>query len=262
MFPTLADDAITLHYQPLARCTGGVAGFEALIRWHHRQRGPVSPEAFIPVSERSGLIAPLSRWALAAACRQAASWNANLVVAVNVSAAQFAEERDLPGLVAGLLAESGLEAERLELELTEAAVVADRSRAISVMRGLRELGVGLALDDFGAHGPALGAIRDFPFSKIKIDGTVVAGIEHSASARSIIRMVIDLAHALGRDVAAEGVETMEQRAFLEAAGCDFAQGYCYGRPRPIETFGGLTGGGLPAPELAAARLAAEMGQRA
>lgn len=242
MLSTLADDSIILHYQPLARCSGGVVGLEALMRWHHQKRGPISPEAFIPVSERSGLIAPLSRWALGVACRQAARWRAPLFVAVNISAKQFAEDDDLPALVDAVLAESGLPPERLELELTEAALESDPGRAAAAMRRLRERGVKLALDDFGIGASSLSSVRDFPFTRIKIDGSVVGGIETSASARSIVRMLIELAHALDRSVTAEGVETTAQLVFLEAAGCDLAQGYLLGRARAIEDLAALTNG--------------------
>lgn len=260
MLSTLADDSIIVHYQPLARCGGGIVGLEALIRWHHQKRGPISPEAFIPVSERSGLIAPLSRWALGVACRQAASWSAPLFVAVNISATHFEQDDDLPAVVDAALEESGLAPERLELELTEAALEADPTRAALTMQRLRDRGVRLALDDFGVGPTSLGSVRDFPFTKVKIDGPVIRGIEQSASARSIIRMVIEVGHALGLTVAAEGVETQAQLAFLEAAACDFAQGYLFGRARAIETLAGITGGAAEAmPEVVDVRRAGASG---
>ncbi len=240
MFSTLAHDSIALHYQPLAECGGGVVGFEALMRWHHQRRGAISPEAFIPIFENSGLMLPLSRWALNQACLEAASWAEPLIVSANLSAVQF-EQEDLPDLVREALERSGLSPERLELEVTGAAMQADPGKSLRALQALRELGIGLALDDFGTERSTPEHARDFPFSKIKIDGSFVAGIESSASARAVIHMVIELGHSRHLTVAAKGVETHSQFGYLQDQGCDLIQGFLIGRPAPASEFGVLTG---------------------
>ncbi len=245
MFSTLGHDSITLHYQPLAQCRGTIVGMEALMRWHHRERGPISPEAFIPIFERSGLIVPLSRWALGEACREAASWANPLTVAVNLSAIQF-DEDDLPALVETVLENSGLAPGRLDLEVSEEALVASPRSAAATLARLRDLGVRVALADFGAGDTGPSYVKEFPFSKIKVAQQLVTAIEDSASARSIIHMVIELGHALGLSVAAHGVETPGQLAFLTREGCDWVQGYLIGRPGPIEGHAAHTGSGAVA----------------
>jgi EAL domain-containing protein (putative c-di-GMP-specific phosphodiesterase class I) len=251
MLSTLEHDEIALHYQPLARRGGHIAGMEALMRWHHRRRGAISPEAFIPIFEDSGIIVPLSQWALGEAAREAATWRAPLTVAVNLSAKQF-EQDDLPALVTNVLARSGLAPERLELEVGEAALSGDRDVRATLTR-LRDLGVGIALADFGAGRTGPSYIREFPFSKVKIARSLVAEVGTSAPARSIVHMIVSLAHALGLSVAAEGVETDAQRTLLEAEGCDWLQGYLIGRPGPIEDHAISTGTNAVAPWVGAAK---------
>ncbi|MBI4924093.1 MAG: EAL domain-containing protein [Devosia nanyangense] len=240
MFSTSNDDFVALHYQPMAARHGRIVGMEALMRWHHRERGPISPEAFIPIFEHSGAIVPLSRWALGQACRDAASWRQPLLVAVDLSSIQIDEE-DLPALVSAELARSGLAPHRLELEVMATALASDARRIAATMTRLRTLGVGLTLADFGAGDAGPTRLRKYPFSKLKIARGLVAGIEASASARSIIHMAVELGHSLGLSVAAEGIETPAQLAFLEDQGCDWMQGYFIGRPAPIEALGELTG---------------------
>lgn len=240
MISTPADDAVALHYQPWQDRDGNVVGLEALMRWHHQERGSISPEAFIPVFEQSGMILPLSRWALMQACSDAVSWTHPLAVAVNLSPLQFVEE-DLPELVASVLAITGLPPSRLELEMTEAALLADSGRARATLTALGDLGVKIALDDFGSGASDPSYLRDFPFSKLKIDTGFVAGIDRSASARWIVRTLIELGHSLDLTVAAEGVETLSQHAYLLEEGCDVMQGFLLGRPASIETFAPLTG---------------------
>lgn len=253
MLSTLEQDEITLHYQPLARRDGSVGGMEALMRWHHRQRGSISPEAFIPIFEDSGIIVPLSRWALAEAARDAATWGQPLRIAVNLSAKQF-EQDDLAKVVEGVLSTAGLAAGRLELEVGEAALVTSARRARRTLEQLRELGVGIALADFGAGRTGPSYLREFPFTKVKLARTLVADAATSAPTRSIIHMVAALAHALGLSVAAEGVETEHQRTLLEAEGCDWLQGYLIGRPRPIWELGRFTGASVAVPGVGATML--------
>jgi EAL domain-containing protein (putative c-di-GMP-specific phosphodiesterase class I) len=244
MLTTFADDSIVLQYQPLASCHGEVAGFEALMRWHHRQRGSISPEAFIPVFESSGLMVPLSRWALRRACLDAVEWEHPLSVSVNVSAVQLRDD-DLPGLVRAVLAETGLPAARLELELSETALLADPDRAGDVLHRLAGLGIVVVLDDFGVAGTSPASVRDFPFAKIKIDGALIGAMDQSPRARSVVKMIIELTHSLDRIVVAEGVETATQLAYLEAEGCDMVQGFLFGHPAPIAEFERLTGSHAP-----------------
>lgn len=213
---------------------------EALMRWHHRERGPISPEAFIPIFEQSAAIVPLSRWALGQACLDAASWLRPLLVAVNLSAIQIDEE-DVPALVSAELTRSGLAPQRLELEVMGAALATDARPIATTMTRLRTLGVGIVLTDFGVGDAGLSCLRSYPFSKLKIARGLVGSIETSASARSIIHMAVELGHSRELCVAAEGVETPAQRAFLEHEGCDWMQGFLIGRPAPIETLGELTG---------------------
>lgn len=245
MFSTTKDDSIALHYQPLTECHGEVVGFEALMRWHHQGRGQISPEAFIPIFEKCGVIIPLSRWALTQACFDAASWTRPLGVAVNVSPMQFRLD-DLPALVRTVLVSTGLDPTRLELEMTEEALVADPDNALNALIGLRDLGIGIALDDFGTRRSSPAHLKDYPFTKIKIDRSFVLNIETSVAARSVVSMVIDLGHSLTLLVAAEGVESAAQLAYLRERGCDLVQGYFTGRPAPIETFASLTGS-IPTP---------------
>ncbi len=243
MFATIGNDAIALHYQPLAGKDGDVAGMEALMRWHHQQRGPISPEAFIPIFEQSGLIVPLSRWALGQACHDAASWARPLQVAVNLSAIQFDKE-NLLDLVRAALGQSGLASERLELEVTDRSLVSSPARTAATMAELRREGVHIALAGFTGDRAALSRLKNFPFSKVKIARELVAQLDTAAPARSVVRMIIELAHSRGLAVAAEGVETPEQQSFLEAEGCDWLQGFLIGRPAPIEALSAMTGGSV------------------
>lgn len=240
MITTEADDKIALHYQPILDFTGRVVGLEALMRWHHRRRGTISPEAFIPVFEQSGLILPLSRWALSEACAEAARWTTKLNVAVNLSPIQFQYD-DIPALVRQALGQTGLAPERLELEITEAAINADPLGALSTLLQLEHMGVHLVLDDFGIGDSKPTLLNDYPFSKVKIDTSFIAKLEISASARRILKMIIEHAHSLDRIVVAEGVETDAQVALLADARCDLMQGFLSGRPAAIESFAALTG---------------------
>lgn len=239
MISTMSDDSMTLHYQPLTDVQGKVVSFESLMRWHHQRRGPISPEAFIPIFENSRLIVPLSRWALRQACLDAVRWKRPLQVSVNLSPFQFIED-DLPELVATVLNETGLAPERLELEITETALAADSARALTALSKLTAQGVRIALDDAGSlFLPVL--LQNYPFSKIKIARDVVSNIEASPSARSIVHMIMLVARSLHVVIAAKGVETGEQLAYLREQGCDLIQGYLVGRPAPIEAFAAVTG---------------------
>jgi EAL domain-containing protein (putative c-di-GMP-specific phosphodiesterase class I) len=253
-------DALELHYQPVADGAGRIVGLEALMRWHHRRRGSISPEAFIPIFERSGLIGPVSRWALARACGDAVAWPRPLQVAVNLSAMQF-DSGDLPDIVGAVLGRSGLAPARLELEVTEAALARDAGGVARTIRRLRALGVAVALADFGTGRSGPSYLKDFAFSRLKLARSLVAELEHSASARSIVHMLIALGHSLGLAVAADAVETPGQLAFLAAEGCDRVQGFLIGRPGPIHLHAALTGrnaSSLPPPPPQAAAPASRL----
>jgi diguanylate cyclase (GGDEF)-like protein len=221
-----------LHYQPLFQLDGRrLIGFEALMRWKHPERGQVSPSQFIPLAEEIGLIGPLGEWVLQTACREAASWAEPVSVAVNISPVQF-RETDLLAAVRSALARSGLPAQRLELEITEGALLENTERVMEVLRGLRSLGVRISMDDFGTGYSSLSYLQRFPFDKVKIDQSFVRGAEHDADCGAIVRAVAALGASLGLQTTAEGVETNAQLNAIHAAGCSEVQGYFTGRPMP------------------------------
>ena len=231
----VARDEMLLHYQPQVRMTGETIGFEALVRWQCPKRGMVSPDAFIPIAEESGLIIPIGEWVLREACREAAAWQQPLSVAVNISPIQF-QHSDLPSLVHSILLETGLAPARLELEVTEGVLINDFSRAVSILRRLKALGIAIALDDFGTGFSSLSYLHSFAFDRIKIDRTFIGDLEHNRHSMAIVRAVIGLGHSLGVPIIAEGVETEIQHALLLQEGCDAMQGYLTGRPQPIADY--------------------------
>lgn len=226
----LARDEFRLAFQIQRSVTTGAAtGYEALIRWEHPENGWVSPQDFIPVAEETGSIVAIGEWALREACRQAMAWDVPHRVAVNLSPVQLCRA-DLIARVTAILAETGLPANRLELEITETAIISDKSTALTALRGLRELGVMIAIDDFGTGYSSLESLNSFPFDKIKIDRSFVMMAERNEQARTIVRAVIALGTNLGMPVLAEGVETESQLALLRSEGCAEAQGYLFGHP--------------------------------
>jgi diguanylate cyclase (GGDEF)-like protein len=231
---------LSLHYQPQVRMDGSAIGFEALVRWNHPIRGVVPPATFIPLAEESGVIIPIGQWILREACREAASWPRPLQIAVNLSPVQF-RHGDLPGLVHSVLLETGLAAGRLELEITEGVLIGDFSRAVSILRRLKALGVRIAMDDFGTGYSSLSYLQSFPFDKIKIDQAFIANLDRNVQSTAIIRAVIGLGHGLSLPVSAEGVETQEQMSFLVRESCDEVQGFLFGRPQPIDAYAELVG---------------------
>jgi diguanylate cyclase (GGDEF)-like protein/PAS domain S-box-containing protein len=235
---------MALHYQPQARIDGEIFGFEALVRWKHPTRGPISPGTFIPLAEESGLIIPLGEWILREACRQAASWPKPMNIAVNLSPVQF-RHGDIAGLVHSVLLETGLAPGRLELEITEGVLIGDYSRALSILRRLKALGVRIAMDDFGTGYSSLSYLQAFPFDKIKIDQAFISNLESNEQSATIVRAVIGLARGFAVPVIAEGVETQAQVSILSREGCDELQGYLIGRPQPIEEYASLVGRPIP-----------------
>ncbi len=231
---------LTLHYQPQARISGEITGFEALVRWRHPVRGIIPPGAFIPLAEETGLIIPMGEWIMREACRQAATWPNQHNIGVNVSPVQF-HHGDLANLLHTILLETGLSPQRLELEITEGVLIRDFNRAVAMLRRIKALGVRIAMDDFGTGYSSLSYLQAFPFDKIKIDRSFISNLESSAQSATIIRAVLGLARGLNLPVLAEGVETKEQLEFLASESCDEVQGYLIGRPRPIEEYAEITG---------------------
>jgi diguanylate cyclase (GGDEF)-like protein len=237
----LARNEFELHYQPLVDLqTGRLNGFEALIRWNHPQRGTVSPTEFIPLAEEIGLITSIGAWVLDQACREAASWPANLSVAVNLSPAQF-KSRTLVLNVVTALGASGLAANRLELEITETVMLQDTERTLATLADLKALGVRISMDDFGTGYSSLSYLRKFPFDKIKIDQSFVRDLSNQPESMAIVRAVAGLGITLGIATTAEGVETLDQLRAVKAEGCTQVQGYLLGRPQPASAIPGLLG---------------------
>jgi EAL domain-containing protein (putative c-di-GMP-specific phosphodiesterase class I) len=198
----------------------------------------VPPVQFIPLAEETGLIVPIGDWVLHAACAAAAQWKVPARVAVNVSPVQF-KCGDVAASVASALAISGLPPHRLELEITESALLNNSAATLDILRGLRQQGVRISMDDFGTGYSSLSYLRSFPFDKIKIDQSFVRDLETSADSAAIVGAIIGLGRGLGMRVTAEGVETAGQLARLRAAGCDEAQGYFFSHPRPGDEVAGV-----------------------
>ena len=235
----LANGEFELFYQPLVDMqTEHVTGFEALIRWHHPERGMVAPLDFIPVAEESGLIVPIGEWALRRACAEAATWPSGVKVAVNLSPIQF-KKRDLLPSVVSALAASGLSPNRLELEITKSVLLQDGDATLAVLDELRELGVRISLDDFGTGYSSLSYLRKFPFDKIKIDQSFIFDMSDHNDSLAIVRAVIAMGSGLGIATTAEGVETLAQFTQLKLEGCTEVQGYLFSPPRPAAELKGL-----------------------
>ena len=233
----LTQQEFTLVYQPQFNLQlNSVTGFEALLRWQSPTRGTVSPLEFIPVAEDTGIINSIGEWVLRTACRQAADWPGGQNISVNVSPIQF-NNPNLVATVLSALAESGLEPRRLELEITESVMLDIGGTALPMLQNLREIGVRVALDDFGIGYSSLGYLRSFPFDRIKIDQSFVRGASSDAVGRAIVRAVAALGQSLGMATVAEGVETDEQMVRVASDGCTDVQGYLISRPIPPEQIG-------------------------
>jgi predicted signal transduction protein with EAL and GGDEF domain len=234
LWQALENDAFTLVYQvQKSVSTGEVTGYEVLLRWVRPGFGPVSPAEFIPVAEECGAINAIGAWVLKTACMEAASWPEPHKIAVNVSGMQLAQV-ELVDLVKMVLFQSGLAPERLELEVTETAIITDKKRALSILRQIRDLGVSIAIDDFGTGYSSLATLRSFPFDKIKLDRSFMSEVEHSEQSKAIVRAILALGRSLSVPVLAEGVETLEQLNVLRMEGCNEAQGFLLGRPAVMD----------------------------
>jgi diguanylate cyclase (GGDEF)-like protein len=226
-------DELEVHYQAQAAVsTGEIVGFEALARWKHPVHGYVSPAEFIPIAEETDLILAVGEWVLRKVCTEAAGWARPYPVAVNLSAIQF-KLANLPELIHQILLETGMPASRLELEVTESALIDDLQRALDMLRRIKALGVSIAMDDFGTGYSSLSTLQAFPFDKLKIDKSFVDKIGPRNQAAVIVTAVLGLGRSLDIPVLAEGVESEHQRLFLDDAFCQQAQGYLFGRPVPV-----------------------------
>ena len=233
----LVNEAFQLYYQPQVDAAGRVSGAEALIRWRDAEGRPVSPAVFIPVAEETGLIVPIGQWVLDAACAQLAAWQARpqtrgLSISVNVSARQF-HQPDFVDQVLACIERHGVDPAGLKLELTESVILGDRDEAVARMAQLKECGLRFALDDFGTGYSSLSYLKRMPLNQLKIDQSFVRDMLDDASSETIVRAILGMSASLALEVVAEGVETVEQAAFLKAQGCTGFQGYLYGRPLPV-----------------------------
>lgn len=229
-----------VYYQPQVQIkTGKIIGAEALLRWHNPEKGLVSPAEFIPMAEEMGLIIPLGEWVLRTACRQMKMWQEagfpQMRVAVNLSRRQF-KQKNLSDRVSRILKETGLEAELLELEITESLVMQNEAAAAVVLKEWQELGIKISIDDFGTGYSSLSYLKDFPFDIIKIDKSFVSNIREDRKTAAITIAILKLAHSLDLKVIAEGVETAEELDFLLEHECDEIQGYLFSPPVPAEEF--------------------------
>jgi diguanylate cyclase (GGDEF)-like protein len=228
----IAEKQFSLAFQPIVCVdTGDIVSLETLIRWRHPTRGFVSPAEFIPVAEEIGLVIPIGRWVLEEACKAAMTWDSPASVAVNFSAVQF-QDKTFPQFLSETLDATGLPAARLELEITETALLDETAETLDMLAHFRTMGVGISLDDFGTGYSSLSQLRTFPFTKIKIDGSFVRDLGRDPSSVAVIRAVSNIGKILGMAVVAECVESEDQLQFLVSAGCSHVQGYLLGRPEP------------------------------
>jgi predicted signal transduction protein with EAL and GGDEF domain len=228
----IIEGGFEVYYQPIVDLQSNrVSGCEALLRWHHPQRGMISPAEFIPVAEETGLINQLGEWVLTTACAEAATWPDNIKIAVNVSPVQFRSDTLALKVVAALAA-SGLSANRLELEITEAVLIRDDDAALAILHQLRVLGVRIALDDFGTGYSSLSYLQRFPFDKIKIDRCFINNIAEPNGALCIVQAVMSIAATRHITTTSEGVETEQQREILRGLGCTEMLGYLFSPAKP------------------------------
>jgi EAL domain-containing protein (putative c-di-GMP-specific phosphodiesterase class I) len=236
----LDDQQLSLHYQAqIDTASGQVVGCEALLRWHHPQRGMVAPDTFIPVAEDSGMIVPIGDWVLREACRQQAEWRnqglGGLTLAINISAIQFQRE-SFPETVQSILAETGADPTAIELEITESALMQPGPVLSARLQKLVDLGLTLALDDFGTGYSCLAYLKRLPLSRIKIDRSFVTDLPGNTEDAAVVSAALSLARDLGMGVVAEGVETAAQRAFLVERQCTLMQGYLFSKALDAASF--------------------------
>jgi len=236
----VSQSQFVLHYQPqIDLRSRRIIGAEALVRWQAPERGLISPAEFLPRAEQTGLILPINEWVLREACREAASWQRRglppLRIGVNLSSVQF-RKQSVPLLVARILAETGLDPRRLDIELTESMLLEETESVVRDLQQLRELGIGISIDDFGTRYSSLTYVKHFPIDRLKIDQSFVRDLGSNPHDAAIVRAIVSLGHSLELEVIAEGVESAEQVALLHAEGCDEVQGYFFGKPMPSGEF--------------------------
>ncbi|MCW2245400.1 diguanylate cyclase (GGDEF)-like protein/PAS domain S-box-containing protein [Azospirillum fermentarium] len=244
--------SLWVAYQPIVdMVTGRLAGFEALVRWNHPERGNIPPGVFIPIAESTGLVVALGTWVLEEACRRIADWqekrdpgSAPLFMSVNLSPRQLSDP-DLVGVVRGVLRRTGVEPSWIKLELTEGAVMEKAEQSIRLLRDLRAIGIKLSIDDFGTGYSSLSYLHKLPIDSLKVDRSFVSAMHQSEENRAIVRIIVDLARLLGFDVIAEGIETTADANLLRALACDFGQGYHFARPLPPDEVERMVEGKLP-----------------
>jgi EAL domain-containing protein (putative c-di-GMP-specific phosphodiesterase class I) len=230
----LDNSEFELFFQPILNAqTERLNRFEALIRWHHPERGIIAPSEFIPLAEEVGLIVPIGEWLITEVCRIAATWPERISVSVNISDTQ-PKNINLVETVGTALQATGLAANRLELEITESVLLENSSVALAPLHQLRELGSRISLDDFGTGFSSIGCLLSFPFDKIKIDQSFVRDLDSRPAASAVIHAIVDLGVALGMTVTAEGVETAAQLRLLRTEACSEVQGFLFSPPRPAE----------------------------
>jgi len=233
----IAQNQFDLHYQPVVDIkTRELCGVETLVRWRHPIKGMIPPDNFIPLAESTGLIVPLGEWILQKACSDAANWPAHVKVAVNISAIQF-KKGNLFEVILATLVKTGLQPERLELEITETSLLENQEAHLTTIRQLKNLGLSIALDDFGTGFSSINYLTVFPFDKIKIDKSFTKGVLSRGDCKAVVASSLALAKGLGIITTVEGVETEEQLDYMRAAGVELAQGYLFGKPVPISEFG-------------------------
>jgi EAL domain-containing protein (putative c-di-GMP-specific phosphodiesterase class I) len=232
-----------LYYQPqVSVVSGQLVGMEALIRWRHPDKGFISPAVFIPVAEETGMIMEIGEWVIQEACRQSAEWRDKgykpIRISVNLSAKQLKDER-LPEIIASNIFDTGLEAKYLGVELTESAIILEPEMALVRLQNIKSLGVKLSLDDFGTGYSSLSYLKRFPIDTLKIDQAFIRDVKVDHEDAALVKAIIAMAHGLGMDVVAEGVELQEQLEFLGAHSCDTIQGFLFSRPLPAEEIEGM-----------------------
>lgn len=231
---TLARNEFLLHYQPRVNtATGRIVGVEALIRWQHPEKGIISPDAFIPLAEETGLIVPIGEWVLRTSCAQARAWRSagleTMKVSVNISFRQFTHD-NLPATIRSILQDTGLEPFCLELEITESLIMLDPEGAVIILNELKEMGISIAIDDFGTGYSSLSHLKRLPVDTLKVDKSFIRGICESKSDETLTATIINMGHNLGLSMVAEGVENEDQLQFLKRSNCQEVQGYYFSRP--------------------------------
>ena len=232
----IENNELALYYQPqISISTKQIVGMEALLRWRHPGKGFISPSAFIPVAEETGMIINIGEWVIREACKQGADWTSRgfepVVISVNLSAKQLREER-LNEIIAQILVETGMNPKYLGLELTESAIILDPERALERLKNIKSLGIKMSMDDFGTGYSSLSYLKKFPLDTLKIDQSFIHDLMTNNEDASLVKAIISMAHSLGMDVVAEGVEHQAQLDFLGENNCDTIQGYLYSRPIP------------------------------